>query len=80
MATPQAASKPTDFISTQAKEAVKFYAVYDGTGRMTETYTAAVNASDGDPCLKTSYVYDGSSNRVTKSKEEVSTWSSSYDI
>lgn len=80
MAQLQSFIKPSDYIKPHAEEAVKMYFVYDGSGRMTETYTAMVNAENNDKCLKTEYTYDGASTRVQKMKESIALWSSAYDI
>jgi IMP cyclohydrolase len=71
---------PTDFIRAHLNEATKEYIVYDGTSRMTEVYVATVDAEDGEPCLKTTYEYDGVSTRIVKRKEELDLWDSSWDI
>lgn len=70
----------TDFVESHAREAIKQYIVYDGSGRMTETYTALTNAKDGDQCMKTQYAYDGATTRVIQMKESLTTWDSSWDI
>jgi len=70
----------TALLKTHAKEMVKEYIAYDGSNRMEYLYTAIANASDGDPCLRTQYAYDGVSTRIVKRQETESTWNSSWDI
>ena len=67
-------------LKSHLNEAVKQYIVYDGTGRMIETYTALTNAIHGAVAEKTTYGYSGATTRVIKMKEEVSTWDSAWDI
>lgn len=69
-----------EFLKTGEKEYIKAYLVYDGSSRLTTIYEARANADHGAYCLKTTYAYDGTSNRVQKSKEEDATWDSSWDI
>jgi hypothetical protein len=59
---------------------VKQYIVYDGSGRMTDVYTAHTNAITGTPCTRTRYSYDGTSSRVEKRKEQDATWDATWDI
>lgn len=80
MATSNRPLSPTDYIRTHQEEATKEYIAYDGDGRMTATYVASYAAEHGDPCLKTTYAYDGSSTRIQKRKESVDAWDSSWDI
>lgn len=65
---------------TGLKENIKQYFVYDMSSRMSIVYEARANASDGSPCLKTTYTYVSTSTRVQAMKEEDSTWSSAWDI
>lgn len=69
-----------EHLRTGEKEYIKQYITYDGSNRMQYVYEARANAAHGDPCLLTTYAYDGSSNRVQKMLESASTWDSSYDI
>lgn len=68
------------FVKTFARESMKQYITYDASSRMEYVYEARANAQDGDPCLKTQYVYSGVTTRIIKMKETVTTWSSAYDI
>lgn len=70
----------SDFIRPHQKEAVKQYIVYDGLDRMEYHYVATVDADHGDKCLGTQYAYDGTSGRVVKVKEFITTWDSTWDI
>jgi hypothetical protein len=74
------ALKPTDLVGSHIKEGIKQYLVYDGSGRLTDTYVAIEAAEDGDPCVRTQYEYDGTSNRVVKMKEAVAYWDATWDI
>ncbi len=65
---------------TGAKEYVKQYFVYDESNRMTDVYEARANARDGEPALRTSYVYVGATNNVQAMKEAESLWSSAWDL
>lgn len=78
MGTPD--SKADQILNTLKNEVVKVHHVYDGSNRLIERYEALANASDGAPCLKTTYTYDGASTRVVGMKEAQSTWSSVWDI
>lgn len=71
---------PQDFISSHIKEAVKAHYEYDGSNRLEYAYTAYPNAAHGEKCLATQYQYDGASDRVSGSKEYLSTWDSSWDF
>ena len=72
---------PTDFVSAFGKQAIKQYLAYDASNRVISIYEATAEAVDGDKCLLTTYAYDGTSSRVAKFKEEVSTWvSATMDI
>jgi hypothetical protein len=72
--------KNSDFIQSFQKEGIKQHIEYDGSNRMTEVYEAMAYAEHGDHCTKTSYQYDGASNRVSGMKEEMSTWNSAWDF
>lgn len=67
-------------LQTEAHEMVKQYLVYDGSGRVTDVYTAHTDAVDGTPCSRTRYSYDGVSSRIEKRKEQDATWDSSWDM
>lgn len=75
-----ASSDRTSVLKTNLKERVKQYIVYDGSSRMTDIYEAHADASDGTPCLRTKYTYDGASSRIVKRLEAEDVWSSAYDI
>lgn len=74
------ATHPTDFILSHAKEAVKQRFGYDAQTRMAITWVALANAKHGDPCLRTDYLYDGTSTRVLGMKESLSTWDAAWDF
>ncbi len=80
MATGTRAQSPTDYLDTHQHEATKEYIEYDVDGRMIATYVASYAANDGEPCLKTTYAYDGSSTRIQKRKESLDVWDSAWDI
>ncbi len=67
-------------LKSHAHEYVKQYMVYDGSNRMTDLYTAYIDAADGESCMRTQYEFDGSSARIVKRKESNSTWDSSWEI
>ena len=67
-------------LKSHANELVKQYLAYDGSNRMEYVYTAYPTAIHGDPCVRTQYVYNGASTRITKMAETQGTWDSSYDI
>lgn len=72
---------PRDFLKTNAKEGMKMYITYDGTNRMEYVYEAQASARDGDPCLRTQYVYAALTTRIVKMAETQSTWvSATMDI
>lgn len=70
----------TEQLLTHAKELIKQYLVYDGNGRMVETYVAKTEEVDNGVCLKTTYEYDGTSTRIIKMKEENAVWDATWDI
>lgn len=72
--------KPSDLIKSQLQEGVKSFFVYDGSNRMTTSYTAAWDAENGDACIITEYQYIGTSNRVQAMKEYLGTWNSAWDF
>lgn len=73
-------AKASDFIGTHLHEAIKYYATYDASNRLEYTYVAQVETVNGGQCMKTQYVYDGTSTRVVKMKESKTTWNSAWDI
>lgn len=70
----------SNLLIAHRNEAVKQYIVYDGQGRMIETYTALTNAKNGEVAEKTTYEYDMATTKVIKMKEEVAAWDSTWDI
>jgi hypothetical protein len=74
------ATSKTALLTTHKNEHIKVYIEYDGLDRQEYTYTAATDAADGAPCLRTQYVYDGTSGRVIKMKESEATWDSDWDV
>jgi len=73
-------NKVRDFITAIRNEPVKVFRVYDGSNRVSIQYEAITHALNGDPCMKTEYMYDGTTQRVLKMKESVDTWLSSFDM
>lgn len=69
-----------EFLEALGKEVMKVHRVYDGSDRVSEHYETFANTIHGGPALKTTYTYDGVSERVIGMKEELSTWDSSWDI
>lgn len=69
-----------DYLRSIMHEAMKMYRTYDGTNRLQYQYEAPTPALHGDPCMRTEYVYDGTSTRVIKLKETIQTWDSSWDV
>jgi hypothetical protein len=74
------AIRSSDHLKPQAHECIKQHFVYDDSGRMTEVYTAHIEALHGRSCMLTQYAYDGATNRVIFHKESLSTWDSAWDI
>lgn len=72
--------RATDLVKGLIQEGTKTHSVYDGSSRLTDFYVAAVDAEDGDPCLRTRYTYSGATNLVENSKDELATWDSTWDI
>lgn len=70
----------TGHLKTGRDELLKQFFVYDGSNRVTDIYEAHADANHGQPCLRTRYTYDGTSNRVLKMKEVDATWDSSYEL
>lgn len=73
-------NRASNLLKPQAHESIKQHFVYDGSGRMTEVYTAHSEAENGNGCMLTQYSYDGATNRVIFHKESLSTWNSAWDI
>lgn len=69
-----------ELLNTLGREAMKVHREYDGSDRLEFQWETVANAVDGAPALKTTYTYDGASERVVGMKEELSTWDSSWDI
>lgn len=69
-----------ELLRALGKEILKLFRVYDGSSRCIESYEAFANAENGAPALKTTYTYDGVTTNVLKMKEEMSAWSSAWDI
>lgn len=67
-------SKVKDFLQSIRNEPVKMYRSYDGSNRVQYQYEAITHAKDGDPCMRSEYVYDGVSTRVVKMKETIDVW------
>jgi hypothetical protein len=65
---------PTDLVRSFGRQAIKQYIVYDGFDRPTEVYEALSSAENGNQCLLTEYEYDGTSSRVIKMRESLTTW------
>ena len=68
----------TGWVKTHSNEAIKQYVTYSG-GNIQYVYECRANTDDGDPCIRTEYVYNGS-NQMTKMKETLDTWLAAYDI
>lgn len=73
-------SKLTELITSLRFELKKEFLVYDLQDRVIDIYQAHINASNGTPCLRTTYEYVGTSTRVEKMKETADVWSAAYDI
>lgn len=73
-------AQATDFIGSHLGEAIKSHSVYDISNRLTDFYTALTDAIPGTSCMRTRYTYDGITSRIIGTKEELSTWDSSWDI
>ena len=69
-----------DIIKLLREEALKEYRQYDEFFRPLAIYQAQTESDHGEPCLKTSYFYDGTSNRIVKKKEEIVPWDSNWDV
>lgn len=69
-----------ELLQALGKEVIKLHRVYDGSGRLTENYETFANTIHGGVALKTTYTYDGATERVIGMKEELSTWDSAWDI
>jgi hypothetical protein len=68
----------TALLTTGFNEYVKQKLFYDVGGRMTSVIEARANAVDGDSALQTSYVYQGTSNRVDFMLEAETTWDGTW--
>lgn len=69
-----------DMLKALKLEALKEYREYDGSFRVIAVYQANTDADNNDLCLKTEFVYDGTSSRVIKKKESLVPWQSSWNI
>lgn len=67
-------------IKSIESELSKWHYVYDGLGRLIETYETLSSAINGAKCILTKYTYDGVTNRVQNQREFSSIWDSSWDI
>jgi exosome complex RNA-binding protein Rrp42 (RNase PH superfamily) len=67
-------------LKSTVNEMFKAKNIYDVTDRLIERYEAPFDAKDGDPCLKTTIVYVGTTRAVDAQKEEEATWNSAWDI
>ncbi len=70
----------SNHIKTGRNDLLKQYIEYDGSSRMEYVYEARTAAKHGEACMKTQYVYDGASSRISKMKETTSTWDSDWDV
>lgn len=70
----------SEMVSTHFAEAVKTYSAFDGSDRLEFHYVAHVDTKDGEQCMVTQYVYDGTTTRVQKTKESKVAWDGSWDI
>lgn len=69
-----------DIIKQLREEALKEYREYDSFYRPSAIYQAHTECENGEPCLKTVYLYDGTTSRIVKKKEEIVLWDSSWDV
>jgi hypothetical protein len=69
-----------ELLQTLGREIIKVHREYDGSNRLQYNYEALANAANGGPAIKTTYTYDGASERVVGMKEELATWNSAWDI
>ena len=69
-----------ELLQALGKEVLKLHRVYDGSNRLIEQYETFANTVDNGVALKTTYTYDGASERVVGMKEELATWDSAWDI
>lgn len=69
-----------EFLNALEREVIKVHREYDGSNRLQYSYETLANTVDGGPALKSTYTYDGASERVVAMKEELSTWDSAWDI
>ena len=67
-------------LQTHLNELTKTFTVFDGLSRPQFVYTAKSDAKNGDPCIKTEYIFaNPTSTTIIGSKETNSTWNSSFD-
>lgn len=69
-----------DYLKNMAREPIKLFRVYDVSNRVWIQYECVTHTLPGEACLKTEYVYDGTSTRVLKLKESLSTWDISFEV
>lgn len=68
-------------LTSVLKEPMKMYRVYDVNNRIQYQYECVANTIDQGPCMRTEYIYSGTSSRVTKFKETIDVWvSATMDI
>lgn len=66
--------KVSDFLKSIKSEPLKLYRVFDGLNRVQYQYETITHMENNGPCMRTEYVYDGTSSRVVKMKETIDTW------
>lgn len=70
----------TELLKSHSKEQVKQHIVFDLQERPQFVFTAYIDASDGDPCEVTEYVYrNASSTQVKNRQERVYNWNANWD-
>ena len=72
--------RATDLVIPHINEAIKSHFEYDGFGRLLFSVTALADSDHGDRALRTDYQYLLTTNKVTGSKEELTTWDSAWDF
>ena len=70
----------TALLKSLGLELTKEHQVYDGSNRVIEFYQAVTGATNGEPCLRIDYTYDGATSRIVGRKETEVTWNSAWDI
>ncbi len=75
------ATNKYEHLKTNTHEYMKQYITLNGSGLPEYIYEARANAEDGEPCMRTQYVYDVTyTTTVVKMIETETTWSAAYDI